>query len=459
MGPGLRASESFFPQGVPRPIISAMTEFMAARSQMAMSLGFHIIFASIGVAMPFLMATSHYLFLKTGNPVHRHLTQAWSKGVAIFFAVGAVSGTLLSFELGLLWPGFMEHAGAIIGMPFSWEGTAFFLEAIALGLFLYGWDRLSPWVHWSCGLIVGLSGVASALFVICANGWMNSPAGFDWNGGNPINIDPVAAMFNEAAALQGIHMVVGAFEAVGFAVAGVHGWLYLGRPRPIHLSALKIALTFGAIAAILQPLVGDLSAKSVARRQPIKLAAMEGHFNTQTHAPLIVGGIPDEDERVTNWAIHLPGFLSFLAFGRFDAEVKGLNDFPRELWPPVAVTHFAFQIMVGLGTVLMLVGLLFLILTKWRPGWISDRRFLWLVVGCTPLGFVAIEAGWVVTEVGRQPWIIYGVMKTADALTPRPGIQWTFALYTALYLILSLVSGFLLWRQTLLLHRELEGEE
>lgn len=274
-----------------------MNELLAARSQMALSLGFHIIFASIGMAMPFLMAASHWRYLRTGEKNYLTLTKAWSKGVAIFFAVGAVSGTLLSFELGLLWPSFMEHAGPIFGMPFSWEGTAFFLEAIALGIFLYGWERVPPRVHWASGLVVGLSGVASGFFVICANAWMNSPAGFDWNGGKPINIDPWAAMFNDAAFLQGLHMVVGAFEAVGFAVAGLHAFLWMRTRHRLHFSALRIAFSFGAAAALLQPVVGDFSAKSVARRQPIKLAAMEAHFHTSERAPLLVGGIPNEDRK------------------------------------------------------------------------------------------------------------------------------------------------------------------
>ncbi len=436
-----------------------MDNLFAARSQMALSLGFHIIFASIGMAMPFFMAASHWIFLKHKDPDYRRLTQAWSKGVAIFFAVGAVSGTALSFELGLLFPGFMKHAGPIIGMPFSWEGTAFFLEAIALGLFLYGWDRLKPWVHWGSGLVVGISGVASAFFVICANAWMNSPAGFDWNGGNPINIDPWAAMFNDAAFLQGLHMTVAAFQAVGFAVAGLHSWLGLRTRHAFHLKAVKIAFTFAAVASLVQPIVGDFAAKSVARRQPIKLAAMESLFETTKSAPLLIGGIPDLETGRNRFAIELPGMLSFLAFGKFDAEVKGLNDFPREHWPPVAVVHYAFQLMVALGSLMALLSVAGLFFLWKRPEQFTRGWFPKALVGAIPLGFIAIEAGWTVTEVGRQPWIIYNVLKTADAVTPRPGVVYTLALYAFLYLFLTAVVTFLMWRQTLSLHRELrEGE-
>lgn len=432
-----------------------MTDLLAARAQMALSLGFHIVFAAVGIAMPFLMSIAHHRYLKTRRPEFRVLTKAWSKTVAIFFAVGAVSGTALSFELGLLWPGFMIHAGPIIGMPFSWEGAAFFLEAIFIGIFLYGWKKLPERSHWLSGVMVGLSGVASGFFVICANGWMNSPAGFDWNNGNPINIDPWAAMFNEAALGQGMHMIIASFQAVGFAFAGVHALLYLKLKHPVHHEAMKIAFLVGAVAAIIQPISGDLAAKSVALRQPIKLAAMEGHFETEKGAPLLIGGLPNVEERRTDYALPIPKALSFLAFGDFNAEVKGLNDFPRELWPPVVITHIAFQIMVGIGTLMALVGILGLF---WL--WRKPQNFLkpiWLkgLVAMSPLGLIAIEAGWVVTEVGRQPWVIYGYLKTADALTPRPGIIFTFMLYLVIYLALSFVVYQLVRRQITTLQQDL----
>lgn len=423
-----------------------MSDLLAARAQMALTLGFHIIFASIGVAMPFLMALVHHRYLKTQDPELLRLTKAWSKGVAIFFAVGAVSGTLLSFELGLLWPKFMDRAGAIIGMPFSWEGAAFFVEAVAIGLFLYGWDRMPARIHWASGLVVGISGVLSAMFVVCANGWMNSPAGFDWNHGDPINIDPWAAMFNSAALVQGIHMVFAAFEAVGFAVAGVHAWAWLRWRQPIDRTAIKYAFLVGAVAAILQPLVGDLAAKSVARRQPAKLAAMEAHFETMPSAPLIVGGIVDQDAGVVKYGFKIPKLLSFLAFADFNAPVKGLNEFPRDRQPPVAVVHYAFDTMVGLGTLLALIGAVG-IFGFWRKQlWVEGPRFAKLLILCVPLGFVALEAGWVVTEVGRQPWIIYEILRTADAVTPRPGIVYSFVFYVGMYVALAAVVTILMVR-------------
>lgn len=425
-----------------------MDDFLAARSQMALSLGFHIIYACIGMVMPFFMAVSHYKWLKTNNPIYKDLTKAWSKGVAIFFATGAVSGTMLSFELGLLWPKFMQHAGPIFGMPFSLEGTAFFIEAIALGFFLYGWNKLNKWFHWFTGMIVGLSGLASGILVVAANAWMNSPAGFDFVDGKYLNIDPMKAMFNDAWFTQSLHMCLAAFTSTGFAVAGVHALMILRKQSvEFHYKAFKIAVTFAVIGALLQPLSGDISAKDVAQRQPAKLAAMEALYKTEKKAPLLVGGIVDEKTKDVKMAVEIPGALSFLAHGDFNAEVKGLDQIPAEQHPPVAVTHYAFQIMVGLGSFLALLSVIYLIIL-WRKKTILDKPWLLkLFVLAIPLGYIALEAGWVVTEVGRQPWIIYGVMRTKDAVTPMPGIAWSFYLYSAIYASLSLIVMFLLYRQ------------
>ncbi|MDN3670094.1 cytochrome ubiquinol oxidase subunit I [Echinicola jeungdonensis] len=425
-----------------------MDDLLAARSQMALSLGFHIIFACIGMIMPFLMAISHYKYLKTGLQKYKLLTKAWSKGVAIFFVTGAVSGTMLSFELGLLWPKFMEHAGPIFGMPFSLEGTAFFIEAIALGFFLYGWEKFHPWFHWFTGVVVGLSGLASGILVVAANAWMNAPAGFDFVNGEYLNINPMAAMFNETWFTQALHMILAAFVATCFAVAGIHAFLILrGKSVEIHKSALKIALTIGAFAAILQPISGDLSAKDVAQRQPAKLAAMEAHFRTEKAAPLIIGGIPDESEREVKYALKIPGALSFLAHGDFQAEVTGLDQIPNEEHPPVLVTHIAFQIMVACGGVLMLAGIAWLFGLWKSKAFIYHKKFLKFLIFLTPLGFLAVEAGWVVTEVGRQPWILYGIMKTKDALTPMPGLVYSFSLYAIIYISLAVIVSTLLIRQ------------
>ncbi|MCX2681856.1 cytochrome ubiquinol oxidase subunit I [Galbibacter sp. EGI 63066] len=430
-----------------------MENLDAARLQMAFTLAFHIIFACIGMVMPFFMVVSHYKWLKTRNKIYLTLTKSWQKGVAIFFVTGAVSGTALSFELGLLWPEFMKHAGPIIGMPFSLEGTAFFVEAIALGFYLYGWNKLNERFHWITGIIIGLSGVASGILVLSANGWMNAPSGFDYVNGEFLNIDPIAALFNPAWFSQALHMTLAAFTATGFAVGGIHAYqIYKKRNVELHKKAFKIAVTFGAIAALLQPVSGDISAKDIAKRQPVKLAAMEAHYHTEKGAPLYIGGIVNEDTQEVKYKISIPKALSFLSFGDFNAEVKGLNDFPKENHPPVAITHYAFQIMVGLGMLLVLAGLLFFLSYK-KKNWLSKQKFWLLFVLMAPVGFMALEAGWVVTEVGRQPWIIYNIMRTKDAVTPMPGMIYSFYMYLILYSVLALVVTWLMQRQIRVLNK------
>ncbi len=428
-----------------------MPDLLAARSQMAVSLIFHIVFAAIGIAMPLLMVIAEWSWQRTGDEGYRTLARRWGRGTAILFAVGAVSGTVLSFELGLLWPRFMGYAGAIIGMPFSLEGFAFFTEAVFLGVYLYGWDRVSPRAHLLSGVAVAVSGMLSGIFVVIANAWMNTPAGFTLVNGVPTDIRPFAAMANPHAFPQTLHMTLAAYAATGFAVAGIHAFFLRRDPgNGFHRKACGIALAVGAVTAILQPLSGDVAAKAVARNQPVKLAAFEAHFATRRGAPLHIGGWPDEDAGVTRWALEIPKGLSLLAFNDPAAEVKGLSDFPREDWPPVAITHLAFQLMVACGTVMALVGL-WAAWRRWRhrAGWFSSRRFLVAVALSAPLGFIAIEAGWIVTEVGRQPWIIHGIMRTREAVTPMSGLIVPFLTFTLLYLLLGAMTVWLIWRQVI----------
>src|SRR5207247_4716843 len=270
-----------------------MSGFLFARSQMAMSLAFHIVFAALGIGMPLLMAIAEGMYLRTKQPLYLDLCKRWAKGTAILFAVGAVSGTVLSFELGLLWPGFMEHAGAIIGMPFSLEGFAFFTEAIFLGVYLYGWKRVSPLIHWLSGVVVAMSGILSGIFVVTANAWMNSPAGFKIVGGQLADIDPIAAMLNPASFHEVVHMTLAAFVATGFMVAAVHAFFLLrDRNNPFHRAAMGLALAVACISMPLQILSGDLSARAVARLPPAKPAAMAAHELTQAGELLVTGGVP-----------------------------------------------------------------------------------------------------------------------------------------------------------------------
>jgi cytochrome bd ubiquinol oxidase subunit I len=425
-----------------------MSDLLAARSQMAMSLAFHIIFAVVGIGMPVLMVIAERRWQKTGDGIYLELAKRWSKGTAILFAVGAVSGTVLSFELLLLWPKFMEFAGGIIGMPFSLEGFAFFTEAIFLGVYLYGWDRISPRAHIWSGIAVAVSGAASGIFVVTANSWMNSPAGFDIVGGQVLNVDPIAAMLNPAAFQQTLHMTLAAFAATGFAVAGIHAFLLLFDPvNAFHRRALTVALLLGAPAAVLQPISGDISARQVAKAQPVKLAAMEAHFETMAAAPLAIGGWPDVDAGEVRYAIKIPYGLSLLAFHDPNAVVKGLKDFPREDWPSVPIVHLAFQIMVALGTYMAVLSLWIGWTALRRQDVAANRWLLQAIALAAPMGFIAIEAGWTVTEVGRQPWIIHGILRTADAVTPMPGLVVPFLLFTILYCFLGLIVAWLLYRQ------------
>lgn len=436
-----------------------MTDLLAARLQMAVSLAFHINFAVVGIGMPVLMVISEWLWLRTGDQGYRDLAQRWSKGTAILFAVGAVSGTVLAFELGLLWPHFMQFAGPIFGLAFGMEGFAFFLEAIFLGIYLYGWDTVGPRVHLASGVGVALSGTASAVFVSTANAWMNTPAGFDLAGARPTNISPVDAILNPAAATECVHVVLSSFVALGFLVSAIHAHALLKNPdSAFDRRALKLALPLAAISAVLQPISGDFSAQHVAHHQPIKLAAMEGQWETERGAPLRAGGWVFEDEEETRWAIEIPYGLSLLSFHDPYAEVRGLRDFARSERPPAAWVHLAFQVMVGFGLFLVLVGV--------TGGWLAWRRkelptqrwYLWMVIAAGPLSIIALQAGWMVTELGRQPYIIHGVMRTTEAVTPMPYLTLSLIGTVALYLALMYIV-FVLLRRLIVRESREAGQE
>lgn len=391
--------------------------------------------------MPLMMVLAEWRWRRTGDAAYLELAKRWAKGTAILFAVGAVSGTVLSFELGLLWPGFMAFAGPIIGMPFSLEGFAFFTEAIFLGVYLYGWNKVGPRAHLVAGVIVALSGAASAVFVVMVNAWMNAPVGFELDAaGALVNIDPIEGMQSPAAFQQCLHMLLAAYASTGLAVAGIHAFMMLrGGATRFHRRALTIALLVGAPAAVLQPVSGDLSARVVAETQPVKLAALEGQWETERGAPLRIGGIPDETAEVTRWAIEIPKLLSLLAYHDPDAEVRGLKAFPVEDRPPVAITHLAFQVMVALGSAMALVSL-WALWTLWRRRDVAASRWLLRALAVVaPFGFIATEAGWTVTEVGRQPWVVQGILRTADAVTPMPGLVVPLVLFTLLYVGLGAV--------------------
>ena len=420
-----------------------MNELLSARFQMAFSLAFHMIFAAMGIGMPVLMLIAEGLWLRTREKDYLHLARKWAKATAVLFAIGAVSGTVLSFELGLLWPKFMEFAGGIIGVAFALEGYAFFIEAIFLGLYLYGWDKLPPRIHWLCGFPVALSGLASGVLVLSANAWMQSPTGFELVGGQPTNIDPVKALFNPAWGVMALHSTLSTYIASAFAVSAVYAFAILrGKSEKYYQRALNIAMAVAAISALLMPLSGDASARSVAIRQPAKLAAMEGLFHSERGAGLSIGGWPDLEREQLRYAVEIPKLLSFLAFHDPDALVRGLDSVPRDQWPNVVVVRAAFQVMVGLGIFLVVVSVWYWASRFWRR---LHTRWLYIALVLSGIaGYTALEAGWIVTEVGRQPWIIYGVMRTSEAVTPTEGVFETLIAVVAIYALLSLALVWLL---------------
>lgn len=402
---------------------------LLARGQMGLSLAFHIVFASIGIAMPVLMVLAEAGWLRTRDPALLALAKRWAKGTAVLFAIGAVSGTVLSFELGLLFPGFMRLAGPVIGTPFSLEGFAFFVEAIFLGVYLYGWDRLSPRAHLASGVVVALAGLASAVFVTFVNAWMNAPRGFTMAGGQVVAIDPLGALRSPFAGHEIVHGLLAAYAATGLAVAGIHAAAGL-RPslpeaaRALHRHALALALWLAVPACLVQPLVGHYAGQQVAQHQPAKLAALEQLRTTQARAPLSLG------------PLSLPGGLSLMAFNDLDAVVQGLDAFRPQDRPPSLVRP-AFLVMVGLGTLLALHALWAVLLRLRRRPWFEERRFLLATLLVSPAGFVALQAGWIVTEVGRQPWVVYGIVRTAETVTPAPGLGFRLAVFTTIYLVLG----------------------
>ena len=427
-------------------ILLAVTDSpLAARTQMGFSLGWHIVVACLGVGMPGLVLFVEWRGQRTGDPNYRLLARRWARALGVLFAVGAVSGTILSFEMGVLWSGLMAHYGAVIGLPFAIEGFAFFIEAIFLGIYLYGWDRLPPRTHLLAGLPIVAAGVASAFFVVAANAWMNSPQGFTVVGGRLVGVDPWAAMFNPATWPETTHMILAAFMVTGFLVAGVYAVAMLrGRRDRYHRLGLLVPLVLGVAAAPVQIVVGDWAARSVSAEQPTKLAAMEGLFRSGTHAPLAVGGFYSGNE--LHGALHIPDGLSLLVHLRPDGYIAGLDQVPPELRPPVPIVHLAFDTMVGIGFGLLALGL-WLGYGWWRRRELPRSRWFLRAVALSGVAAVAaMEAGWVTTEVGRQPWIVYRVLRVDDAVNPAPGLGWGLVAVLAVYAVLTVATVYVLRR-------------
>ena len=409
-----------------------------ASAQMGFSLGWHIVLASFGVGFPVLVLYAEWKARRSGDPLYLLLARRWAKVMGVLFAVGAVSGTILSFELGILWPGLMSRFGAIFGFPFTLEGFAFFIEAIFLGIYLYGWDRLTPRAHLLTGVPVALAGMASAWFVVTANSWMNDPTGFRLVGGRVTHVDPWAGIFNPATPTETTHMILAAYMVTGFGVAAVYAAAILrGKRDRYHRTGLRIGLTMGAVLAPVQGIVGDFSARYVASHQPIKLAAMEGVFHTAKGVPETLGGLDIAGKM--RFAVHIPDGLSLLTHLNPHAEITGLDTVPADQRPPVNPVHLSFDLMVGIGFLLLFLAL-WAGWSWWRHRALPERRsFLLVALAAGPLATVALEAGWVTTEVGRQPWIVYHVMRVDQAVNPAPGLWVGLPVLVAIYGVLTAI--------------------
>jgi cytochrome d ubiquinol oxidase subunit I len=425
---------------VPSVHAGLASDLFYARQQMALSLGWHIVLACMGIGFPVVVLVAERRHLRTGDPVYRELARHWSKILGVLFAVGAVSGTILSFEFGILWPEWMRRYGDVVGLPFAIEGIAFFVEAIFVGIYLYGWDRLPPRVHWWTGVPIAIAGIASAFFVVAANSWMNDPAGFvPGPDGMPTLVRPWSAMFNPALGPEALHMILAALMVAGFLTASVYAMAMLrGRRDRFHRLGLLIPLTLGCLVAPVQIGAGDIAARHIAVHQPVKLAAAEGLHETRTGAPFTILGWY-EDGKVEG-GLEIPKLLSLLAFHDPDHVVVGLASVPPADRPPVNVVRISFQVMVAIGTG-------FLVLAAWLA-WSWRRRrdhpaspwFLRAVVVAGPAAAVALEAGWVVTEVGRQPWIVYGVMRTRDAVNTADGLRYGYFGLLVVYSALTVAT-------------------
>lgn len=433
---------------------------LEARQMQALSLGVHIPLVCFGVAFPAIVLFMEGLYHRTGNVVYRQIAKRWSKVMLILFAVGVVTGTILSFELGLLWPRFMEEFGDVFGLAFALEGLSFFVEAIFITIYVYGWDKISDRAHFLVGIPIVITGLTGSFLVISVNGWMNSPTGFDIDAaGNVTNVEPLKALFNDYFWHEWFHMYVAGFIVAAFLVAGVYAYSWLkGNRSHYYRAALIVPLTVACIAAPVQLLMGDWAGRAVAEEQPVKLAAFEGLEETTKGAPFNIGGIYIDGEN--RGGVTIPNMLSILAFHDPNATVEGLDSVPKDEQPPVAVVRNAFTVMVLIGSGLALLSALYLI-TWFRKGRLPESRWFYrLVVIAGPAAFVALIAGWITTEVGRQPWIVYGVMKTEEAVTGAEGIPIGYATLAAVYLGLATIVLFLLRRLAKQpLEQELPGNE
>jgi len=420
-----------------------------ARELQAMSLAVHIPLVCFGIAFPAIVLFMEGLYLRTGKPHYRALAKRWSKVMIILFAVGVVTGTILSFEFGLLWPNFMATWGEVFGLAFGLEGFSFFIEAIFIAIYVYGWDRLPKRTHLLVGIPIVITGITGSLTVIAVNGWMNHPVGFDLtSAGEVTNVRPWEALFNDFFWHELAHMYFAGYMVAGFTVAGVYAVAWLRGRRTAYVRAgLLVPLTVACLAAPMQVVLGDWAGRTVAEKQPVKLATFEGLPKTEAGAPFHILGWYDKSDQEVKWAIEIPDLLSILAYHDPDAVVQGLDSVPVSDQPgPINVVRYAFQTMIGIGTLLAAMGLFYAAVwwRKRRPP--QSKWFYRLAVAAGPLALIAMISGWVTTEVGRQPWIVYEIMRVENAVTDAGGLPVAFFVALAIYLSLAATVAWLLRR-------------
>jgi cytochrome bd ubiquinol oxidase subunit I len=415
---------------------------LQARQMQALSFAVHIPLVCFGIALPAIILYAEWRYLRTGDDLYLTLAKRWTRIMAALFAVGVITGTILSFEMGLLWPNFTATFGSVFGLGFAVEGFSFFIEAIFIGIYVYGWDRLTPRAHFASGIPMALAGITGSLMVIAVNGWMNHPTGFRLVGGKAVDVHPFQALFeNSYFWHELVHMYLAGYIVTGFLLAGAYA---IGRLRGkwgrYERTALAIPLTIAALASPVQILVGDWAAREVAKTQPVKLAAIEGLAHTTKGAPEHLLGWYTRGQ--VEYGIAIPKMLSLLAFHNPDASVTGLDSVPADQRPPVNVVRVAFQTMVGIGTLLALLAVGYLTILYRRKRLPESVWFYRALTLAGPLSVVALIAGWVTTEVGRQPWVVYRVMRTSQAVTGAGGIPIG---YGALALIYAGVGVAVVW--------------
>jgi cytochrome d ubiquinol oxidase subunit I len=421
---------------------------LQARQMQALSFAVHIPLVCFGVAFPAMVVFMEWLARRRGDELLMALARRWSKAMIGLFAIGVVTGTILSFELGLLWPEFMATYGDVFGLAFALEGFSFFTEAIFIAIYVYAWDHLSPRLHMLAGVPIVISGLTGSLFVIAVNGWMNNPGGFRLEDGRAVDIEPWSALFaNDFFWHEFVHMYLAAFIVAGFVTASVYAaaWLRGRRDRYVRV-ALAVPLTVAAICAPAQVVVGDWAAREVAEHQPTKLAAFEGLGKSERGAGTTLGGWYDEKSGEVRYGITIPKLLSLLAYHDPNARVRGLDEVAPRDRPPVNVVRYSFATMVGIGVLMAAFSVVLVVLWRRTGGLPQQRWFHRVVLALGPLSVVALIAGWVTTEVGRQPWVVHGLMRTEEAVTGADGVPVGYAALVVVYLALAAAALWMLRR-------------